>query len=61
MSDTLIQSLKDIVKNVNRNKRDNIYNIMVSNELAVQIARDLYLNNEIAINRKRIKAEEIQI
>ena len=51
-----------ILKTVNRNKRDNAYNILVLNEAAVQLAKDIYLNNdsELYLNRKKDKAIELQ-
>lgn len=52
----------NIEKNVNRNKRDNIYNIMVIGDKAVDIAKLLYLSNDesIHLNRKYQKALEMQ-
>lgn len=32
-----------LIKNVNRNSRDNVYNIMINNEDAQQVARSLYV------------------
>lgn len=47
-------------KKSSRNKRDNAYNIMVINEAAVQMAKDLYLNSELYLDRKYKKAIELQ-
>lgn len=50
-----------IEKRLNRNKRDNVYNIVIKNEDAVQLAKDLYLENQgVYINRKYKKAQDIQ-
>ena len=46
----------NITKNLNRNKRDNIYNIIVKNKDAVNLAKLLYDNNDIHLNRKYEKA-----
>ena len=47
-------------KKSSRNKRDNAYNIMVTNEVAVQMAKDLYLNSDLYLDRKYKKALELQ-
>lgn len=50
-----------ITKNLNRNKRDNIYNIMLNCSNAVKVSRLLYGNNpEIYLNRKYNKYLEIE-
>lgn len=41
-----------LVKNLNRNKRDNIYNITIKNENALKFSRILYNKSEIYMNRK---------
>lgn len=48
-----------ITKKVHRNKRDNIYNIVVKNKIAFDLAKLLYNNNDIHLNRKYNKAMEI--
>lgn len=53
----------NIIKIVNRNKRDNVYNIVINNEEAVELAKDLYLSDEeesIYLDRKYNKAKELQ-
>lgn len=51
----------DIVKNVKRNKRDNIYNILVFGRKAIEIAKLLYTSSksELYIKRKYQKAMEL--
>ena len=52
-----------IVKKINRNKRDRVYNITVKNETGVKLSRDLYLNENtfgLFIDRKYNKAVDIQ-
>ena len=51
-----------IVKNINRNARDNVFNITIKNEEALLIAKDLYLSNncQLYLNRKYNAAKEIQ-
>lgn len=51
----------DITKNVKRNKRDNIYNILVFGRKAIEIAKLLYTSSksELYINRKYQKAMEM--
>lgn len=55
----LLKTEFGIVKNINRNKRDNIYNITIKNEDAQDFAHYLYDNCEIAMPRKYQKAQEI--
>ena len=55
----LLKEKFNIVKNINRNKRDNIYNIIIKNEDAQNFAHYLYDNCEIALPRKQEKAAEI--
>lgn len=45
-----------ITKKLNRNKRDNVYNIVVKNKNAKDLANLLYNNDEIHLNRKYDKA-----
>ncbi len=49
-------------KSATRNKRDNVYNILITNEAAVDLAKLLYIfeNPEIYINRKYNSAVELQ-
>ena len=47
-------------KKSTKNKRDNAYNIMVINEKAVSLSRDLYCGSDLHIDRKYQKALEIQ-
>lgn len=52
-----------IDKHLNRNKRDNIYNIVIKAENAVKLSKLLYLTDtstNLYINRKYIKAKEMQ-
>jgi len=49
----------DIDINLNRNKRDNVYNIMLNKEKAQLIVRLLYVNSTISLKRKYEKALEI--
>lgn len=48
-----------IVKAISRNKRDNVYNIMVSNEEAQSLCKYLYSGATLYLNRKYNKALEI--
>ena len=49
----------NITKKLNRNKRDNVYNIVVKNKNAVDLAKLLYDNDSIHLNRKYNKAKTI--
>lgn len=49
----------NITKKVSRNKRDNVYNIIVKNKNAVDLAKLLYDNDNIHLNRKYNKAKTI--
>ena len=42
----------NVQKNVSRNKRDNIYNILIYKEDAVKFCKMIYYNNCLSINRK---------
>lgn len=57
-----LQKYFNIKKNVKRNKRDNIYNIVVFGQRAVNLSKLLYLTDTEAIflNRKYQKAIEMQ-
>lgn len=56
----LIQMITGKSKDVNRNKRDNIYNIMITDEDAQELVKFLYYDeNCLAIDRKINKAQEI--
>lgn len=48
-----------IVKEISRNKRDNVYNIMVSNEEAQSLCKYLYDGAALYLDRKYNKALEI--
>ena len=52
----------NIHKNIKRNKRDNVYNIVIKNEAAVEMAKSLYLtdNTELYIDRKYNSAKLLQ-
>lgn len=55
--------LKDefnIVKIVNRNKRDNVYNITVKNEDAINLGNYIYKNSTIYMDRKYKKYSEFK-
>ena len=45
-----------ITKKLNRNKRDNVYNVVVKNKNAKDLANLLYNNDDIHLNRKYDKA-----
>lgn len=47
-------------KTLNRNKRDNVYNICIFREDAVKLCEDLYYNDCLSINRKYNKASEVK-
>jgi DNA-binding transcriptional regulator WhiA len=51
-----------ITKHLKRNKRDQVYNIIVKNEEAVKLSKMLYLTEktDLYINRKYFKAMELQ-
>ena len=49
----------DVVKTCNRNKRDSIYNIVLLNERAQELAALLYYPACLCIERKRSKAKEV--
>ena len=57
---TLLKNKYDINKNINRNKRDNVYNIILTNENAVLLSEFLYKDNEICLQRKYNKYLEIK-
>lgn len=46
-------------KNINRNKRDNIYNICVYKEDAQVIIKEIYYENCLCLNRKMKKMKEV--
>ena len=50
----------NINKKSSRNKRDNAYNIMITNENAVKFVKDLYLSSNLYLDRKYKKALELQ-
>ena len=55
-----IADVTGLHKESSRNKRDGVYNIAVFKEDALAVAAVLYYNGCIALERKRIAAEEIQ-
>lgn len=55
----LIKMITGKDKNVNRNKRDNVYNIMITDEDAQELVKLLYYNECLAIDRKLNMAHEI--
>ena len=62
MKESYIDLLEPIIgyrKKINRNKRDNIYNIMVNNAHAVDLVHKLYYMGCLGIERKISKAQEI--
>lgn len=46
---------------INRNKRDNIYNIMIMRENAQKIVSDLYYDNCLALRRKEKNAKDVMM
>lgn len=56
---TLLKNQLDIDKNINRNKRDGVYNIVIKNEDAILLAKYLYENSTLYLNRKYDKYNEI--
>ena len=59
---SFLKSNFSIEKKLKRNKRDNVYNIVVKNENAVQLGKMLYLdiNSDLYINRKHELALQLQ-
>ena len=57
----LIKHLTNKDKDINRNKRDNVYNIMLCDEDAQAMVNYLYYDNCLSINRKSSKANEIML
>ena len=59
---TFLNKKLGLLKTATRNKRDNVYNILVTNEAAVDLAKLLYIfeEPEIYIDRKHKSAEELQ-
>lgn len=51
----------NIIKNISRNKRDNVYNIVVLGEDAVKLSKELWIDSELYLNRKYKKAKELQL
>lgn len=45
--------------NVNRNKRDNVYNILITREDAQKVIRELYYEGCLCMNRKKLLAEKV--
>jgi len=46
-------------KKLNRNKRDDIYNIKLSKEVAQDLVNELYYNDCLSINRKYLKSKDV--
>ena len=56
----LLFSEFNITKNVNRNSRDNIYNITIKNEDAVNLASFVYSDKDtLFVNRKLLLSKDI--
>lgn len=49
---SLLEKKFKVIKNLNRNKRDNIYNITVKNETALKFGKMLYSKASIYMDRK---------
>lgn len=49
---TLLQEEFNIIKIINPNKRDNVYNVMVKNEDAIMLGNFIYKDSTIEMNRK---------
>lgn len=63
LAQKFLMFLKDefnIIKIVNRNKRDNVYNITVKNEDAINLGNYIYKNSTIYMNRKYKKYLEFK-
>lgn len=65
-SDNLCKSFLDFIseklnieKTINRNKRDNMYNIVLYKEQAQELTKILYYDNCLCLNRKKQKANDI--
>jgi hypothetical protein len=56
---SFLESNLDIIKIVSRNKRDNIYNILIMRDNAVRLAKMLYYQGCISLDRKFNSAQEI--
>ena len=55
-----LEKYLNIKKSINRNKRDNVYNIMVTNENAIKLINLIYYDtSKIYLNRKFIKAKQV--
>lgn len=54
-----INDITGVTVNVNRNKRDNVYNIMITRAAARELAAFLYEGKVLSIDRKRNKALSI--
>lgn len=49
----------NIEKHINRNKRDNVYNIMIKNDKAINIINEIYKDSSIHLDRKYNKYKSI--
>lgn len=54
-----VYALTNRTVNIKRNKRDGLYNIMIMREDAQKIVEDLYYEDSISLERKKINAEEV--
>jgi hypothetical protein len=54
-----IKEILNIEKVANRNKRDNAYNVMITNENAQKLIEELYYDNCLSIDRKLNKSKEV--
>lgn len=57
---TYIDSVLNVVKRATRNKRDNIYNLVVYKEYAQELTTKLYYPDCLCLSRKAEKAKEVQ-
>ena len=48
------------IKDPKRNKRDDVYNIVITKEDAIAFCKEIYPHNCLSINRKYINAQEIK-
>ncbi|KKM82790.1 hypothetical protein LCGC14_1315880, partial [marine sediment metagenome] len=62
LAEQFVSFLKNITgknKTLNRNKRDNIYNILISREDAQKVVKKLYYKDCICLDRKKNRAKEV--
>ena len=62
--DYILDFISDITgndkKTLNRNKRDNIYNVMITREDAIKFCKIVYYDNCLSLNRKYEKSKEVR-